>query len=62
MTTCGNWGILGGAIIIHLLQALKGEEPLHTALLRNMYGNEDANKATAATLERYVLRFVGLLV
>lgn len=42
-----------------MTQALKGEEALHTALLRNVYGNEEGSKATAATLERYVLRCVG---
>ena len=39
-----------------MMQALKGEEPLHAALLRNVYGNEEGSKATAEVLERYVLR------
>lgn len=41
---------------------MRGEEALHTALLRNVYGNAEGNKPAAAALERYVLRYVVLCV
>ena len=41
-----------------LLQALKGEGDLKDALLRNVYGNDEAQVHHADTLARYVRRCV----
>ena len=38
-------------------QALKGEEVMVEALLRNVYGNDQAQKQNADTLARYVQRY-----
>ncbi len=37
-------------------QALKGEEDLEDALLRNVYGNDPAKEREAAVLAKYVTR------
>ena len=53
MSTC----ITNGSTEVSICaQALKGEEVMVEALLRNVYGNDQAQRQSADTLARYVQR------